>query len=210
MITYKDEMEAKSGIDELVTVFKSNPSLFKYIIKGLDPRHRVTRDLQQTITEHSFEDPELIESAALKLFTGIIDENMKLEELNYSPSELATYFGVSRQTINKWINANRFTGTPRSIERKHARINENEYFIFPHGEWQQVKEIIAKYNTNHQELTKDDERKEIEKELYYLDKQYGGNLSTYMEENKKLLNEKEQSDLEEWKFFQDHYRKLSE
>ncbi|WP_141431103.1 AlpA family transcriptional regulator [Bacillus sp. 03113] len=207
MLTLKDKQAALMGVNDLALTFKSHSSLAKYLIKGLDPRIPTVRSIQASLNEDSFQNDEVLEQIVKTLIFGLIEDEMAESGRHYSPSELAKYFGVSRQTLNKWVNAGRFSNTFRTSTRKHVQISENEYFISPQGEHILIKEVVQNYKNNYQELTDADEAIELKKEIVYFQNKYGHDLNSFLDARGNRLSNEEKEDVEEWKFFLKKYQK---
>lgn len=97
----------------------------------------------------------------------------------YTTGELARFFGVSVQAINKWIDEGRFLGYKREGKNRHNRIPETISFAMRTGEVIPVREVVVMYDRQNQdhevvELNPDGHRDAILDEISRFMKKYGG------------------------------------
>jgi hypothetical protein len=111
------------------------------------------------------------------------------------------YFGVSHQSINKWINSGRFK-TVSKDKGQHIQIGENTIWVSRQGEEILVKDIVAEYN-KHKEYSIEEQINEIDKEIRALEDKYGDNFyNNFGERIEKCqkLTLREQMDAETWQY----------
>ncbi|MGG0277999.1 helix-turn-helix domain-containing protein [Bacillus rhizoplanae] len=139
----------------------------------------------------------------LKLYTETASLTEEYEDgVFYSPKELSQYFGVSHQSINKWINTGRFKYISKN-KGKHIQIGENTIWVSRNGEEIPVKNIVDEYNNKHKELSIEEQISEIDKEIFAFEEKYGDTFyNTFGERINKCetLTLREKMDVETWQY----------
>lgn len=137
----------------------------------------------------------------------------------YTTGELATYFGVSTNTINNWINKEgRFLKynangqmevVKRDVPNEKLRIHPEYWFDSPSGMRYQVKELVETYELDKAEwdASKEQNMKSEEEQivafLEHFKKKYKGQdfNAVFGKKNWNQLNSEEETDAAMWSFF---------
>ncbi|GEB32538.1 MULTISPECIES: helix-turn-helix domain-containing protein [Brevibacillus] len=132
----------------------------------------------------------------------------------YSTGELATFFGVSQTTINKWIAAGHFNGILRAGENKHVKVPEDTWYHNPaSGVRFQVKDAVESWKREQEEW--DSREKVSESELYqryvdHFEHKYGGKFAdTLGKKEWNQLSDEEDTDKSMWAFFLERTRDVA-
>jgi transposase len=102
---------------------------------------------------------------------GNAQENKRL----YKTTDLAKIFGVSVQSIHKWIDQGRFVGYRKGNRNAHNRISPNTLFRLRSGELVPVGQIEEMYLKERPEAISDDQYHDalVAQNINYM-KKYGG------------------------------------
>jgi hypothetical protein len=179
--------------------------LFNYFVKSA----------KSTFPEEIFLFLEKIQRGEFKEAETIINilssqlERMEKSQLpfpqEYTTGQLATFFGVSIQTIHKWIEQNRFLGVEKGKKYKQLRVSENVLWVSPSGQKIYIRDIAnAHYQNSKEEEFSDEERiiKDIRYDLERLKLKYGNSYEDFKSrmEAKEMLTDEENNDLDDWEF----------
>lgn len=188
--------------------FENTVLLFKVLAHAL----RNNEAFIQQFDESIFENPEVLRKKFNDLLLHALNvaytPSATAQERNqtttvvkeYTPAQLAKYFGVSVMTIHNWLNQKRFVGIERVGDNKHNRIPDNTIFITSSGNQVEISEVVEMWNR--QEAESALERNESELEYYTrlianYEKKYKGEFERTLGAKAKLTPE-EETDAEIW------------
>lgn len=132
----------------------------------------------------------------------------------YTTGELARIFGVSVQSINKWIDEGRFLGYKREGRNRHNRIPETFSVAMRTGGAIPIREVVAMYDYQKQEnekveLTPDEHRDAILDEISRLMRKYGGTYEmTLATQTERTIQEDRDASI--WIALLDELREINE
>ncbi len=204
MITEYEKKRAEEVFDEIAcTLVETNEAsaIYKVLANYIgmtNPSKEICYD------EKIFDDQERTKEKLKSMFQLIVKvaSNNKSGKV-YTTGQLSKYFGVSVTSINKWINEGRFIGVDRKAQYKQARISEDAVWRSASGENILVKDIIQEYKAQNekQKISKEEEKKELLKEITYFEKKYGGKYEDCMK-GKANLTYEELQDKQDWEYLQ--------
>jgi len=182
--------EDRRVFEHVIDTFKENPSeagivlkvLFTFLKKTTPLQVELQEEVQQLLEQHSYTQNKHAILEDLKKCWSIVIAIAQEEEVSksYTTGQLATFFGVSITTINKWIASNRLIGVERTDKFKQARISENVIWVSPTGEKTPVYEVVERYHQNKLSIDLNDQEykveriKEIVKMVTFFEERYGG------------------------------------
>lgn len=152
-------------------------------------------------------DSEQLKKDSLEVIKALVNFASQTDEYvqKFSTGELAQIFGVSVQSINKWINDDRFVGFTKE-KGKHARIpitakwKSNRDMLIP------LKEIVEQAHHQYEErekITRAEELRILTTEIVFFEEKYGGALAdTLGEKSPEALSETERRDKAEWSYLE--------
>ncbi|UOF91495.1 helix-turn-helix domain-containing protein [Fodinisporobacter ferrooxydans] len=122
----------------------------------------------------------------------------------YTTGDLATFFGVSVQTINNWINQGRIQPVEKSGRFKQVRISEHAIYTSSRGERMTIKDVVAMYEEEKKkhvirEATPMEAYKELVDSILFFETKYGGEYYKTLGVKSDLSTE-EARDAQEWRY----------
>lgn len=129
--------------------------------------------------------------------------------MHYTVQELSQYFGVSADTICRWIEEERFIGIQKITPvAESILINQNVMWRAETGELILVADVVRMWHEEHghrPEINTDDELAVLHNEIDFFEKKYGGRFAETLKLQEQLTDF-ERQDSEEWQYLLARYK----
>ncbi|MFB5269509.1 hypothetical protein ACE41H_22380 [Paenibacillus enshidis] len=128
--------------------FNDSVLLFKVLTHALRNNESIVQEFDEAIFENHAafqkEFEALLKHALYVATDSQVAAAMQVEE--YSPSQLAKFFGVSIMTIHNWLDQDRFVGFKKAGSNKHNKIPDDTEFIMASGKRVLVRDVVSMWN----------------------------------------------------------------
>lgn len=157
LITYSEKSQFNKNLNDIakelvfnLSDFENSVLLFKVLAHAL----RDNDVMVQGFDEEIFDNREAFQKRfeqllqhALTVATESDGQSVKPKEgikiaKEYSPSQLAKFFGVSVMTIHNWLKQERFIGVQKVGSKKHNKISSDTEFITASGKVIMVHDVV--------------------------------------------------------------------
>lgn len=117
----------------------------------------------------------------------------------YTPSQLAQFFGVSVMTIHNWLKQGRFIGVQKAAANKHNKIADDTAFRMSSGKVVTVHDVVDMWKKQEGEsITKEENDLEYyTRQISFYEEKYGGEFEQTLGTQSELTSE-EETDAQVW------------
>ncbi|MHA7578918.1 hypothetical protein ACX12E_00855 [Paenibacillus vandeheii] len=187
--------------------FENSVLLFKVLAHALRDNESIVQEFDEAIFENHetfqkrFE--QLLQHALIVATDSGTPPVFQVEALKmaeeYSPSQLAKFFGVSVMTIHNWLKQNRFVGFKKAGSKKHNKIPDDTEFITTSGKRILIRDVVSMWQAQEAESMQQEES-DLEyytRQITYYEDKYGDEFKRTLGTKEKLTPE-EETDAQVW------------
>ncbi|MBY0202662.1 MULTISPECIES: helix-turn-helix domain-containing protein [Paenibacillus] len=187
--------------------YENSVLLFKVLAHSL----RNNETLMQELDEEIFENHEAFQKGFEQLLQHALivatDKDTKLvspsgkKEIaeEYTPSQLAQFFGVSVMTIHNWLKQGRFIGVQKAAANKHNKIADDTAFRMTSGNVVTIRDVVDMWRKQENEsITKEENNLEYyTRQISFYEEKYSGEFEQTLGTKSELTSE-EETDAQVW------------
>lgn len=177
----------------LAHALRNNEVLVQEFDEGIFDNHEAFHKgfeqlLQHALTVATTRDTEFVYAKEKKDFA---------EE--YTPSQLAQFFGVSVMTIHNWLKQGRFIGVEKAAANKHNKIADDTDFRMASGKIVTVRDVVAMWKKQENDsITKEESDLDYyTRQISLYEEKYDGEFERTLGTKSKLTSE-EETDAQVW------------